>query len=175
MKILLTEQQYKVLIEENINDYEIDIIKNNDYGDPTWYDYHGKYSDYFKNNRYGFYKSFDATIHYFNKRYNTKKIIIKDNNQTIGYILYSKTTFSKEEIDQPDNNEYDIILMTAIDPKYRGKSLLNLMIKKASINKPFLVTTSELTTPGVWEKYGCSPIKDLNIGDAENNQLQFCK
>jgi len=175
MKIVLTEQQYKLIIELNIDDLETDKTKDNDYGDHKWFDYHGKYIDYFKDRPNLLKYTFDDTVKYFNTKYNTKKIKIKYNKQTIAYMVYTKTTFTNEEIDIEDNNEYDIILMTAIHPDYRQKGLLKLMIKKANINKPFLITTSELTTPSVWGNFGCSPIKDLNIGDADGNQLQFCK
>lgn len=175
MKIILTEQQYKLLIELNVDDLETDETKDNNYGDSKWFDYHGYYSYLFKDNPENLKKAIDDTMNYLNNEYDVKKIVLKDNGNTVAFIVYSKTTFKKEDEYgnskyANDENEYDIILSTAIHPDYRGKGLLNLMIKKANIIKPFLIHTSDLTTPGVWEKYGCKPILNIYGG-----QLQFCK
>lgn len=171
MKIVLTEQQYKLLIELNINNLNFDIINNDDYGNPKWFNYHGKHSNYFKVNPTELESSIKYTINYLNKNYKTNKILIKDNGETVAFMLFTKNTLKKEGIDTNDDNLYDLILSTAIHPDYRRKGLLNLMIKKTNLIKPFLIHTSDITTPGVWEKFGCKPIKDLGQG----NQLQFCK
>lgn len=45
------------------------------------------------------------------------------------------------------------------------------MINKSNIQRPFLVHTSNISTPQVWERIGCKPVKDMGYG----NKVQKCE
>lgn len=113
--------------------------------------------------------SIKHTIDYLRSKYKLKRVTVKDDNRDVGFLVYSKTNERKERISH-DETPIDIILITAIDPKYRNQGILKQMMDKSKIKRPFIVHTSKLSTPQVWERIGCKPVKDLGGG----NKVEKC-
>ncbi len=177
MRIIINENQYKKLISNPIDevidsyddeDSEENII-NKTKDNLTWMDYRDKSLKNYPEDIIQ--KALKDTVDYYKNNYSVKRVVVKDDENVVGYLLFSTTTEKKETISNDDTKQYNIILSTAIHPKYRGKGLLKMMINKSQIKRPFIVHTSSLSTPEVWEKIGCKPVKDLNYN---NNKIQLC-
>ena len=97
--------------------------------------------------------------------YKMKRVVIKDKGVVVGFLIWSD--MGNPYIDDiGDGETYPVLLSTAILPEYRGKGLLRRMIDKSGIQKPYLVHTSKLSPIGLWEKMGCSVVKDHGSGNA---------
>lgn len=107
-------------------------------------------------------------------KYKLKRVVVKDDDVDVGFLIYSKTTENMEKISDNTSKSYDVVLATAINPKYRQQGLLKRMMESANINRPFFVQTSLITTPLVWEKLGCSPIRNMDEF-GPGNVIQICK
>ena len=102
-------------------------------------------------------------------RYDLKRVVIKDNDNVVAFLIYSNTNSEKELMDN-EGVPYTVLLATAVHPDYRNKGLLKGMINSAGIQKPYLVHTSPISTPKVWEKMGCQKVVDRGNG----NQVEKC-
>jgi Acetyltransferase (GNAT) family len=175
MKYIITENQFNFLISEEIN-YQTGGEQSDIVSDFTkdkyakWFDYKAPSIKHMRN------ADLENSINYvmnsyLNQKYKLKRVLVKDDGQLVGFLIYSITTPEKENIkNKIDENEYPILLSTAISPEYRNRGLLKKMIEKANIQKPFLVQTSALSTPGIWKKLGCEEIYYLGQG----NSIEFC-
>ena len=166
MKILIKEEQYnnlldKINIDNDINDFEPNY---------EWFDYR---NDKTKNISDDVINSgLKRSIEYYNEEYKIKKVTIIKNEKIIGFLLFSFTTLEKEGLNSIDLSQYPIILSTAIQPEFRNKGLLKMMINKANIKKPFLVHTSIISPSNLWEKFGC---KEIGTKFSKDNKIEMCQ
>jgi len=100
--------------------------------------------------------------------YDLKRVVVKDKNVIVGFLIWANK--GKKLDDLGDNQTYPVILATAIQPDYRGRGLLKMMINKSNIKKPYLVQTSALSPIGLWMKMGCNVVKELGAG----NKIEKC-
>lgn len=100
-----------------------------------------------------------------------KRVIAKDDDIPVGYLIYTKRSYSSFD-DIGDGETYPVICSTAVNPEYRNQGILRGMIQKSGIGDPFLVHSSYLSPPNLWEKFGCKPVKDL---EGEGNQILKCE
>jgi hypothetical protein len=174
MKYIITESQYNQLTSEEINfdttqktDVSTDFVKDK-YA--KWFDYKSPKLKHMSFSQIE--DSLNFTMDFYLKRqYKLKRILVKDDNELVGFLIYSTTTPKQEKIeDILEDKSYPILLSTAIAPNYRNRGLLKQMIDKANITKPFLVHTGQISTPGVWEKLGCRKIKNID----NDNFVELC-
>jgi len=97
--------------------------------------------------------------------YEMKRVVIKDKGEIVGFLIWSD--MGNPNIDDiGDGEKYPVLLATAISPEYRGQGLLRKMINKSGIGRPYLVHTSKISPIGLWEKMGCSVVKNIGFGNA---------
>lgn len=173
MKVKLTPLRLKKLIEELIpssDDNSDDIIKSyEDDGYYKWFDYiDPEYRD--KINPYHLESVLKKSLSIYRNRfgYDLKRVVIKDKGKVVAFLIYSNTTGTKEGLG--DDATYTVLLSTAVHPDYRQRGLLRRMIDAANIQKPYLVHTSSISTPHVWEKLGCKIVKEV----PGSGQVQKC-
>ena len=162
MKVIITESQLEELMALVKNRYDNNKVANVTKNQTHWFDYFGPSLQQYS--KVDIDRSLKYTMDWLKDRYKLKRVVAKDNNKDVGFFVWSKTTPDKEEWIPGDTTEYDVILATAIDPKYRGQGLLKNMIQKSGVQKPFLVQTSDLSTPEVWSKIGCTPVMKYKDG-----------
>lgn len=173
MKLKITPLHLKKLIEQltpSSDDNSDDIIKSyEDDGHYKWFDYiDPEHRD--KISPYHLEFALKKGLSIFRKRfgYDLKRVVIKDKGEIVAFLIYSNTTGTKEGLD--DDTTYTVLLSTAVHPDYRQRGLLRRMIDVANIHKPYLVQTSSISTPHVWEKLGCKVVKEVpGLG-----QIQKC-
>lgn len=187
MKIVITEEQVKNLILLIKEDYSVDFESNDtkivdDFKHTLYlFDYmpedlklHFKKTE---NTMYNFTNIMMYTMKFLSSKYDLSRVVVKDKGEIVGFLIYSYTNKDKEEIetDEISEDNYPVLLATAVKPEYRERGLLKLMINNAKIDKPFLVQTSQISTPQVWEKIGCKVLYDLSDKYGEGNKIELCK
>lgn len=176
MKLTITRSQLNYLIEQDL-DVEYDPSSPSDVaksyenkGHYKWFDHRNKeISDIPEVILLNWLKK---TITHLKENYNydLKRVFVKDNDEIVAFLIYSETNEKKEEISNDENKKINVILSTAVNPKYRNRGLLKKMIFKSNIGTPFLVHTSHISPHIVWEKFGCKPIVDRGNG----NYVEIC-
>lgn len=187
-KYVLTENQIEY-ITKNIVFEQLDIDREeddqkivNDFKDViSWFDYMPKgLKDFFAQNPYGvgsFEKAMMATMEFLDRKYDLKRVVVKDKDNVVGMLIYSYTDKDNEGIENDevdDDIQYPVLLAAAVHPNYRQKGLLKMMITNAPVQHPFLVQTSQISTPKVWEKMGCKMVQDLSAKYGEGNAIELC-
>ena len=99
---------------------------------------------------------------------NLKKVVIKDKGKIVGFLIW--TNRGGQIDDLGDGESYPVLLSTAIDPEYRNRGLLKMMIERAGLQKPYLVHASDISPIGLWQKMGCKVAKHLGGG----NKIEKC-
>lgn len=171
-----------ILEQYNIDreDDDVKIVKDFD-NVISWFDYMPQgLKDFFAQNPYGvnsFKKAMVATMSFLGRRYDLKRVVVKDKEEIVGMLIYSYTDKDFEDIDNDeveDETKYPIVLAAAVHPNYRQKGLLKMMISQAPVQHPFLVQTSQISTPEVWAKLGCKLVQDLSAKYGEGNAVEMC-
>lgn len=102
--------------------------------------------------------------------YKLKRVVIKDKGEIVSFLIF--TDKGSDVIDNiGDGNTYPVLIATAVEPEYRNRGLLKMMIDKSNIQKPYLVHTSVISPPGLWENFGCRVVKELS----EDNKIMKCE
>lgn len=176
MKCIITESQYDLLMSEELN-FKTDDSQSNIIDDfskqklANWFDYKSPEISHLTKGDIAFNLN-HVMKYYYGQHYKLKRVLVKDDNELVGFLVYSETTPKKENIEKLiDDKTYPIILSTAISPQYRNRGLLTKMFEKAKIQKPFIVHTSQISTPGIWDKFGCKKIKEVGVG----GYVEYCK
>jgi hypothetical protein len=163
MKYIITESQYKLLKEQS---FEGDNLSSNEISNSYKDNKHYQWFDYldpkFIVPKIDMEAALKNTIDlYINQlKYNIKRIVAKnDNGDIIGFLIFTDKGTNIDNFG--DGKEYPVILSTAVNPDYRNKGILKNMIDKSKVPKPYLVHTSPLSPPGVWEKFGCRKVKEI--------------
>lgn len=188
MKYVLNEKQIDYIIKNHIFE-QLDIDREEDdqkiasefENIISWFDYMPQsLRDYFAEKPFGmtFEKAMSATMDFLNQRYDLKRVVVKDKDAVVGMLIYSFTDKDFEDIENDEvfeGEQYPIVLAAAVHPNYRQKGLLKMMLTSAPVNQPFLVQTSQISTPKVWEKLGCKMVQDLSAKYGEGNAIELCK
>ena len=176
MKIIITESQLRKIIRE---DYVVDDDPSapedveKSFVDKEHYKWFDQRSDAIKNYPESvIMDSLKMSLGYLRKvfNYNLKRVFVKDGDDIVAFLIFSDTNEKKEKISDNEGNRLNIILATAVDPKYRNRGLLRKMIMKSNLGFPYLVHTSYISPHHVWEKLGCSPVVDMGDG----NKVEKC-
>jgi hypothetical protein len=115
----------------------------------------------------GLRNTLEILVNQFN--YKLKRVVIKDKGEIVSFLIF--TDNGNESIDNiGDGNTYPVLIATAVEPEYRNRGLLKMMIDKSNIQKPYLVHTSVISPPGLWEKFGCKIVKELS----DDNKIMKC-
>ena len=152
MKVIYTSKQLKLIkeqIETDRHKIKNDFIVGNHY---SWFNRPIQISE----DRYK--DGMNYTIDYLTKQYDTKRVIVSDNDKLVGFLIFAETTISKEVPREMNNTPMNVILSTAIDPEYRNRKLFNKMLTESQITKPFIVHLGDHSPFDFWEKFGCKPI-----------------
>ena len=92
-----------------------------------------------------------------------RKIVVKDKGKIVGFLIWAIRGIYIDDLD--DGETYPVLLSTAIDPEYRNRGLLKMMIERAGLQKPYLVHVSPISPVGLWEKIGCKVVKHMGNGN----------
>jgi|LauGreDrversion4_2_1035121.scaffolds.fasta_scaffold330026_1 hypothetical protein len=103
-------------------------------------------------------------------KYKLKRVVIRDKGEIVSFLIF--TDSGHEVIDNiGDGNTYPVLIATAVHPDYRNRGLLRMMIDNSNMKKPYLVHTSVVSPPGLWEKFGCKIVKELS----DKNKIMKCE
>ena len=161
MKLHITYKQLQFLREQFDTQSDVDgdnIVKSyEDNEHYKWFDYiDPKFKGMIPPDQLEF--SLKKGVEYLKNMFNydLKRIVVKDKGEVVAFLIYSYTTGKREGLN--DETPYPVLLSTAVHPDYRQRGLLKKMIESAGIQKPYLVQTSIISTPLVWEKMGCKVV-----------------
>ena len=158
MDVIISERHLKIIREEIEIENNDDNVSDdfNNFEHYVWFDVpSGIPQGYFK-------QAMSETMKMLSNKYNLKRVIVRNEGEIVGFLIYSYTTKNKEGLKKDkDKTQYPVILSVAIHPDYRNQKLFHKMMEIGKITTPFLVHVNNQISPmGLWNKLGCKSIYD---------------
>lgn len=151
--------------------FERTILNVRDFFNFDWFDINPQYKNEYNKERLTL--ELGYTLDYYENHYFLKKLIVRDNDLIVGFLIWTIGTKEDEEIENeivPYDTTFPVVLSVGVHPEYRKKGILKKMLEEGGITSNFIVHTNPvISSDGLWKKFGCIPVKYVNGG-----QKEFC-